>query len=114
MTPFGKFIREIRKDKSILLKTIADSLGLKPSYLSNVEKVDKPVPSGMIDKIADNFKLTAEQVKDLKDAAMSSVNKVKVDSLDWQSRGMVNTFARKISELDEDKRNRINEILNEE
>lgn len=37
LTAFGKEVRKIRLDRGELLKTMADSLGVKSSYLSAIE-----------------------------------------------------------------------------
>jgi transcriptional regulator with XRE-family HTH domain len=52
MTPFGKAVRHLRIEHEMLLGSMADSLSVSSSYLSQIESGKKPIPPGFADRVA--------------------------------------------------------------
>lgn len=116
MTPFGRFMRYIRTEKGLLLKDVADMLGVSSAYLSAVEHGKKGQPSAaMISKLENELKLTADQRKELRSAVRDSVS-----SMDIPSKATpfafetANAFARKLPNLSEQQLKKIKSIVDQE
>lgn len=72
MTPFGKMLRQERKDKGITLATMADGLGVSSPYLSQIETGAKPIKSNIIEKTITFLDLSASEAEELRRAAARS------------------------------------------
>lgn len=59
MTPLGKEFRKWRIDHDMLLGDMADKLGVSASYLSQIEKGNKPIPPGFTDRAVRLLKVDA-------------------------------------------------------
>jgi len=104
MTPFGKRIRELRKQRGIMLKTMAADLGVSAAYLSALEHGRRGYPgSGLVMQICGYFELIWDEVEDLKRLAALSHPRVVVDTagLSPQATELANVLARNIGDLDE-------------
>ena len=72
---FGKYINDIRKGRSddgsdILLKDIAEAMGISPSYLSDIIRGSRNPPEmHVIEKAAVVLKLTLDEKNELLDLA---------------------------------------------
>lgn len=81
MTPFGKMLRQERKDHAMSLGAMAEKLGLSTPYLSQIETGAKPATSRIISKIIELFQLSASDAEALTRAAAKSVAVKKVESI---------------------------------
>lgn len=73
MTPFGKMLRQERKDHGMSLAEMADRLGLSTPYLSQIETGAKPATPRIVDRIIELFELNAADARKLTRAAANSV-----------------------------------------
>lgn len=81
MTPFGKMLRQERKDHAMSLGAMAEKLGLSTPYLSQIETGIKPATNRIVDRIIDLFQLNATEAEALTRAAANSVAAKRVDSI---------------------------------
>ena len=104
MTPFGEKVRELRAARRIMLKQMADDLGLSSAYLSALEhgKRGRPGP-GLIMQICGYFDLIWDEAEELKRLAEVSHPRIVVDTagLSPKATELANTLARRIGDLDE-------------
>lgn len=113
LTDFGKFIRKYRIDKGLVLKQMADALGVSSAFLSGVETGSKPLPINIEKKIATLFPFTNEEKQCLYQSADKTRKQVTIpipeNSLD---QGIVGAFCRNFENLTEDQKRKINQLLN--
>jgi transcriptional regulator with XRE-family HTH domain len=116
MTPFGKYMRNIRTEKGLLLKDVADMLQVTSAYLSAVEHGKKSAPSAaFVSKLENVLRLDTEQRKGLRRAARDSLNSVDIPSKSTPfAFETANAFARKLPSLSEDQLRRIKSIVDQE
>lgn len=109
---FGKFIRKYRIDSSLLLKDMADALGIKSAYLSGMETGSKPIPAGFCEKIADTYEFDNQQKSALQKSIDESQTAVKVKTFnDPLNQQLAAAFARSINDLSIEDKQRIMEIF---
>lgn len=115
MTPFGRFMRNLRTNKGLLLKDVADSLSVTSAYMSALEHGKKGAPSGVfISKLEDALKLTQEQRMELRRAARDSANSMQIPSKSTPfAFETANAFARKLPSLSEQQLRKIKTIVDE-
>ena len=104
MTPFGKRIRDLRKQRGIMLKTMAGDIGVSSAYLSALEHGRRGRPgSGLVMQICGYFELIWDEVEELKHLAALSHPRVVVDTagLSPKATELANVLARNIGDLDE-------------
>lgn len=80
MTPFGKMLRQERKERGITLARMADALGVSSPYLSQMETGAKPIKPKLIEKAITWLELPASEAARLRRAAAASTPK-HVDSV---------------------------------
>lgn len=114
MTPFGKAVRKLRIDRDLLLKDMADELGVTPTFLSAVETGRKPIPAGWLDRVATILNLNMIERRELDEAAARSAQVVRIQvpqSTSDLGRSVAAMLARSFGDLDDDKMREIKEIL---
>ena len=105
MTPFGTRVRELRAERDITLKKMADDLGVSSAYLSALEHGHRGRPGpGLIQQIAGYFELGFEESDDLSRLAELSHPRVTVDTagLSPAATELANLLAATIHDMDED------------
>lgn len=79
MSPYGVVIREIRAERRVSLKQMADAVGFSSSYLSAIELGTKGAPKEeLIDKTISYFNLTKNQQTSLRAAAKQSSQTIRI------------------------------------
>ena len=113
VTPFGKFLRKLRIDRGVILKTMAETLGFSSAYLSALELGKKNVPEGLTDKIIEAYELNEAEVMELKRLADLSKTQEKIDltGANETDRALVTTFARSYQAMSEEKKKQFMELL---
>ncbi|HYD78945.1 MAG TPA: helix-turn-helix transcriptional regulator [Paucimonas sp.] len=116
MTPFGKYMRNLRLEKGLLLKDVADRLQVTSAYLSALEHGKKGIPSKeFVERIINGLALDAEAGKELKKAVRDSETEftipAKVTPFAFET---ANAFARQLPSLSEIQLKRIKELLDDE
>ena len=65
LTHFGKALRQIRINRGILLKDMADALSYKCPYLSKIETGEEPIPTDLIAKLFEVYDLSDAEIASL-------------------------------------------------
>ncbi|VAV94580.1 Transcriptional regulator, Xre family [hydrothermal vent metagenome] len=102
MTPFGKKIRLLRKNRDISQKQMAADLELSPAYLSALEHGHRGQPTwALVQQVISYFNLIWDDAEEIEELARLSHPRITVDSagLPPETVAMVNQMARKIQNL---------------
>jgi len=105
MTPFGQKVRQLRRERGILMKKMATDLGISSAYLSALEHGHRGRPGpGFVLQICGYFGLIWDQAEELTRLAQLSHPRVIVDTagLSAQATELANLLAENIGELDSD------------
>jgi len=73
MTPFGMMLRQERKEKGLMLATMAKDLGISSPYLSQIETGAKPIKESFVNKVIAYFDLNQSDAEALRRAAAKSL-----------------------------------------
>jgi len=104
MTPFGAKVRELRAARGILLKKMADDLGVSSAYLSALEHGHRGRPGpGLVIQICGYFDLIWDEAEELKRLGAASHPRITVNTagLSPQATELANTLAEQIGDLDD-------------
>lgn len=105
MTPFGMKVRELRKNRKITLKKMAEDLDVSSAYFSALEHGHRGQPgSGLVQQICGYFELIWDDAEDLRRLARLSHPRVVVDTagLSPKATELANALAATIQDLDEE------------
>jgi len=81
MTPFGRRLRELRRDRGRRLKDMAQALGVSEAYLSALEHGHRGRPGGgFVQQVSAYFNLAWDDVDELRRLAELSHPRVVVDT----------------------------------
>lgn len=113
VTSFGKTLRKLRIDRGMVLKNMADMLGVSSAYLSAIELGKRSIPDSLIHSLATNFKLSDQELETLKRQAELSQPSLKVDmsNTEDQNKELMLAFARKFKGLSPEQVDKLNEML---
>lgn len=113
VTQFGRYIRKLRIDHGMILKDLADALGVSSSYISAVELGKKNIPDSFIEKLVVRFGIPASERDELNRIASESQPQVKIDLKESSpnEREVVMAFARKYRHLTTDQQKRLKQLL---
>ena len=113
LTRFGKFCRKLRIDNGELLYDMAQHLGVSPAFLSKVENGKSKPPIEWKDILVEKYNLESYQQEELiasiDEGRASAVINVKDMTLD--DREMMFAFARKLSSMDENDKEKWKKML---
>lgn len=114
MTPLGKKMRELRSQKGVTLKHMAEELGVSSAYLSALEHGHRGTPGWlMLQRMIAYFNLIWDDAEELVALARRSDPRVIVDTsgLSPDATGLANLLAANISDLPPDALNRLIEAV---
>lgn len=116
VTEYGKFMKNLRKQKNETLATMSEKLGVSIAFLSAMEVGKKQVPIDYADKISDIYGLSNKENLELTNAiALSNINlNINFASLNEDQTKTLVLFARKINKIDKRKLDKINSLLLED
>lgn len=99
-TKYGQFVRKLRIDKGIVLKDMADDLGVSVAMLSAMELGNRKIRDEILDSIISVYELSDTEQVDLYNAAVSSVKTVDIDISDKSEsvRELALVFARRVND----------------
>ena len=103
MTPFGRRLRELRRERGQTLKAMAASLHVSPAYLSALEHGHRGRPaSGFVQQVSAYFNLAWDDVDELRRLAELSHPRAVIDTsgLDPLATELANRLAEGIGKLD--------------
>lgn len=102
MTPFGKKIRELRKNKGVNQKQMARDMDVSPAYLSALEHGHRGQPNwAMVQYVIRYFDLIWDDAEEIEQLARLSHPRITVDTsgLSVEAVVLVNQLAGKIRTL---------------
>ena len=114
MTPFGRRLRELRRERGQTLKAMAASLHVSPAYLSALEHGHRGRPaSGFVQQVSAYFNLAWDDVDELRRLAELSHPRAVIDTsgLDPLATELANRLAKGIAKLDRETLEKILALL---
>lgn len=104
MTPFGLKMRELRANKGVNQKQMAEDLKISAAYLSALERGHRGIPSWQfLQRVIGYFNIIWDEAEDLQKLAATSHTRVVVDTenLSASATNLANCLAGEISKLSE-------------
>lgn len=114
MTPFGKKIRELRKNKGINQKQMAADLDVSPAYLSALEHGHRGQPTwAMVQRVISYFGLIWDDAEEIEHLSRLSHPRITVDAsgLSAEAVSLVNQLSRKIRKLSPERIAKLSQLL---
>lgn len=102
MTPFGQRVRQLRRERGLLLKDMAAHLGVSSSYLSALERGERGKPTWtLIQGVMHYFNIIWDEADELARLADLSDPRVRIDTASTcpEATLLVNRLAREIRAL---------------
>lgn len=102
MTPFGERVRQLRRERGLLLKDMAAQLGVSSAYLSALERGERGKPTwALIQGVLQYFHIIWDEADELARLADLSDPRVKIDTASCDPRAtlLANRLAREIRGL---------------
>ncbi|WP_243369074.1 helix-turn-helix domain-containing protein [Microvirga solisilvae] len=102
MTPFGERVRQLRRERGLMLKDMAAHLGVSSAYLSALERGERGKPTwALIQGVLQYFHIIWDEADELTRLADLSDPKVKIDTAGMDSKAtlLANRLAREIRHL---------------
>lgn len=104
MTPFGARVRQLRAERGVSLKDMAEALGVSSSYLSALERGKRGKPTfAMIQATIHYFNIIWDEAEALQRLVDLSDPRVTIDTAELSPRAteFANRLAKSIASLDE-------------
>ncbi|WGE52699.1 helix-turn-helix domain-containing protein [Actinobacillus equuli] len=112
LTNFGRFIREYRISNNILLKQMADMLGLSSAFLSAIENGNKPIPQGLEKKLSEAYNFSENEKEKLYESVDTTRKQntivVPDNTLDQM---LIGAFCRNLNDLDDERKESLLKLL---
>jgi transcriptional regulator with XRE-family HTH domain len=105
MTPFGERVRQLRRERGLMLKDMAAHLGVSSAYLSALERGERGKPTfTLIQGVLQYFNIIWDEADELARLADLSDPRVRIDTAGVGPRAtlLANRLAREIGNLSED------------
>ena len=102
LTPLGKWLRAFRIDNDLLLKDMAETLGLSSAHLSGIETGRKPVPHNFMNRVLEAFDLDEDQEGKFETAIDESREDFKLRAVVPDRRDVAAVLARRFNDLSEE------------
>ncbi|WP_210496288.1 helix-turn-helix domain-containing protein [Microvirga antarctica] len=116
MTPFGEKVRQLRRERGLLLKDMAAHLGVSSAYLSALERGERGKPTWtLIQGTLQYFHIIWDEADELTRLADMSEPRVKIDTSHATPRAtlVANRLAREIGDLSDGEVEALLAILDE-
>jgi len=104
LTPFGERVRELRRERGLQLKHMANSLGVSSAYLSALERGERGRPTWtLLQGVIHYFGIIWDEADELQRLADMSETKPQIDARGTGPRAMLvaNRIAREFAQLNE-------------
>tara|TARA_R110002126_G_scaffold104995_1_gene238982 strand:+ start:3762 stop:4139 length:378 start_codon:yes stop_codon:yes gene_type:complete len=114
MTPFGQAIREMRDERGITQRQMANDLGVSPAYLSALEHGHRSKPSWpFVQKVIGYFNIIWDDAEHILELAGLSDPRITIDTsgLSAQATQTANLMAKSIQTLSDDDLSNICQII---
>lgn len=115
ITKFGQYLRELRLQRNVILKQMADSLGVSSAFLSAVEHGKKKIPQTWSQKIASLYHLSLKEESEMNEAILASRKTILInlEKSSEMNRKAAICFARSFNTLNDQESQAIIHILQE-
>ncbi|MGR6860798.1 helix-turn-helix domain-containing protein [Aliivibrio salmonicida] len=111
VTAFGKFLRKLRVDKELVLRDMANSLGISSAQLSAMELGKRTIQLQLADKIVATYGVSSiQEMEQLIHVSQPSI-KTDLTSGNEQQRETMIMFARAFNELSDDQIKSVQDII---
>ncbi len=104
MTPFGAKLRDLRRQRGMTMKQMADAIGVTPAYLSALEHGHRGLPSWyLVQRIIAYFNIIWDEAEEIARLARLSHPRIVVDTSGLSPRAteLANRLASSIREMEE-------------
>ncbi|KFB08502.1 helix-turn-helix domain-containing protein [Nitratireductor basaltis] len=115
MTPFGERLRELRRERGISQKKMAEDIGVSAAYLSALEHGRRSPPTWpMVQKIIGYFNIIWDEADELQQLAALSHPRVTVDTagMPQKATALANLLAHNIGRLSREELDDLYSALN--
>lgn len=105
MTPFGARLRQMRADRGLTLKKMAEAIGVSPAYLSALEHGKRGAPTWfLVQRIISYFNVIWDDAESLCRLAQISSPRIRLDTSDAipEATEFANFLAKSIANLERD------------
>ena len=116
MTPFGERVRQLRRERGLLLKDMAAHLGVSSAYLSALERGERGRPTWtLIQGVRQYFNIIWDEADELARLADLSDPRVKIDTARLPSEAtlLANRLSREIKGLNSEEIAELLAVLDE-
>lgn len=116
MTPFGELMRDMRSERGISQKEMAEAIGVSPAYLSALEHGNRGAPSfDFVQRVAGFFGVIWDEAEELMKIATKSHPRVVVDTsgLEAEYTMFANRLSEEIGNLDSEDLKALISIMDE-
>src|SRR3712207_6123976 len=116
MTPFGERVRQLRRERGLMLKDMASHLGVSSAYLSALERGERGKPTWtLIQGVLQYFRIIWDEADELTRLADLSDPRVKIDTANTDPKAtlLANRLAREIRDLTSDELDRMIAVLDQ-
>ncbi|EGR4452226.1 TPA: helix-turn-helix transcriptional regulator [Vibrio cholerae] len=111
VTAFGKFLRKLRVEQELVLREMAESLGISSAQLSAMELGKRTIQPTLAKKIVDIYGVASvEEVEQLIDVSQPAIKTDLTSANDKQRETMI-MFARAFDELSDEQLKSVQEII---
>ncbi|MCU7963835.1 helix-turn-helix domain-containing protein [Shewanella sp. SM101] len=112
-TALGRLLRKLRIDRGMIMKDLAEVLGVSSAYLSAIELGKKAVTDKNILRMIEYFDLNPEDSAELRHAAKTSQPSIKIELKDSsiEQRELAVSFARNYQNISPEDQRKLMELL---
>ncbi len=117
MTPFGERLRQLRAERGVTLKEMAEAVGVSAAYLSALEHGKRGRPSWrLVQRIITYFNIIWDDAEELARLARLSHPRVVIDTsgLSPDATRLANLLAERIRRMDDGEIRRLLEMMQKE
>ena len=114
MTPFGLKLRAMRKERGVLLKDMAEEIGVSPTYLSALDHGRRGRPNWVfVQRVIAYFNVIWDDAEELMRLADLSHPRISIMTagLSPEATALANRLAKRIGQLDQSTINALLQIL---
>jgi transcriptional regulator with XRE-family HTH domain len=116
MTPFGAKLRTMRKERGVLLKDMAEEIGVSPTYLSALEHGRRGRPNWVfVQRVIAYFNVIWDDAEELMRLADLSHPRISIltAGLSPEATALANRLARRIGQLDQPSIEALHQVLDQ-
>lgn len=114
LSEFGIALRKVRLERHLLLKDMADALGVSSAFLSSVESGKRKIPKDWIEKISSIYNLHPDEHEALERASAMSMSEIRIhtQNASIKQKDLAFSFAKALDSLSDEDVERIMNAIN--